>query len=160
MIRLRWRELSEVKIIAHRGNVNGPSPYENRPDHIQNALDMGFDVEIDVWYLNNSIWFGHDYPEYRVDQKDFNKLIPFAWLHCKNIEAVEYLGDHYMKPNYFWHESDTLTLTSHKYLWTNPGEGITSKSIAVMPETTHQEFYNIPFGICTDYAIAYHELLK
>jgi hypothetical protein len=152
--------MTEIRIIAHRGNIDGPSADENKPSHIIKALDSGFEVEIDVWYLNGDIWFGHDYPQYRMQQNEFNKIIPFSWLHCKNIEAVEYLSDHFMEPNYFWHESDTLTLTSHKYLWTYPGAGITSKSIAVMPETTHQEFYNIPFGICTDYAIAYRELLK
>ena len=31
-----------MKLIAHRGNIDGPSEMENHPDHIQKALDAGF----------------------------------------------------------------------------------------------------------------------
>ena len=33
-------------LIAHRGNIDGPSEMENHPDHIQKALDAGFNVEV------------------------------------------------------------------------------------------------------------------
>ena len=37
-----------ITYIAHRGNIDGPSEMENHPDHIAKALDLGFDVEVDV----------------------------------------------------------------------------------------------------------------
>ena len=57
-----------MKLIAHRGNINGPNPErENSPDYIKEALDKGFDVEIDVWKINGSYFLGHDAPEYRIE---------------------------------------------------------------------------------------------
>ena len=38
-------------IIAHRGNINGPSSLANHPLQIKRALDAGFDAEIDVWWI-------------------------------------------------------------------------------------------------------------
>lgn len=149
-----------IKLIAHRGNLNGPSPYENRLDQVLSAIDLGFDVEVDVWYIDGRVWFGHDHPKYLIAQELFNKIIPSSWLHCKNVEAMEFLSNHFMSPNFFWHENDKTTLTSHKYIWTYPGEGLTAKSIAVMPELTTQKFDTIPFGICTDYPIAYKKLFQ
>ena len=52
-------------LIAHRGNVDGPEPErENSYEHINNALNRGFDVEIDVWYHENNWYLGHDEPKY------------------------------------------------------------------------------------------------
>ena len=40
-----------MKLIAHRGNVNGPDPLtENTPEKIESAITAGYDVEIDIWY--------------------------------------------------------------------------------------------------------------
>ena len=41
-----------MKYIAHRGNMNGPSALENHPDHIREALQAGFDVEVDTWVID------------------------------------------------------------------------------------------------------------
>ena len=36
-----------MKLIAHRGNTNGiVLEYENKPDYVENAINMGFDVEL------------------------------------------------------------------------------------------------------------------
>ena len=36
--------------IAHRGNTKGPNKeLENTPGYIDEALDNGFDVEVDIW---------------------------------------------------------------------------------------------------------------
>ena len=40
-----------MKLIAHRGNIDGPNPErENSPEYIEEALKAGYDVEVDVWY--------------------------------------------------------------------------------------------------------------
>ena len=54
--------------IAHRGNLNGPNKeMENKPEYILKALNKDFYVEIDVWYINNSFFLGHDNPDYKID---------------------------------------------------------------------------------------------
>jgi len=51
----------KFKFISHRGNLAGPMPeFENRPDYIDNALDLGFDVEVDLWSYDNKFFLGHD----------------------------------------------------------------------------------------------------
>ena len=37
-----------MKIIAHRGNINGPSDDENSIEQITTCLDLGYDVEINT----------------------------------------------------------------------------------------------------------------
>jgi hypothetical protein len=38
-----------MRLISHRGNTIGPNPeMENSPLYIQETLDKGFDVEIDL----------------------------------------------------------------------------------------------------------------
>ena len=37
-------------LISHRGNINGRQPnLENLPEYIDSALELGYDVEIDIW---------------------------------------------------------------------------------------------------------------
>ena len=54
-------------LISHRGNINGSKPeMENKPEYIQQALDLGYDVEIDVWLIDGNFFLGHDEPQYQV----------------------------------------------------------------------------------------------
>ena len=47
-----------MKLIAHRGNINGPNPeMENNPEYILNTLSLGYDCEIDVHLINNNFQF-------------------------------------------------------------------------------------------------------
>ena len=40
-----------MKLIAHRGNINGPNPEtENTVNQIDKCIEEGYDVEIDLWY--------------------------------------------------------------------------------------------------------------
>ena len=57
-----------MKLIAHRGNVNGPDPLtENTPEKIESAIAAGYDVEIDIWYdEEGKLWLGHDEPTYEI----------------------------------------------------------------------------------------------
>ena len=53
--------------ISHRGNLTGKNPeLENSPVYIYQAIDKGFDVEIDLRYdtLNKKLYLGHDEPQY------------------------------------------------------------------------------------------------
>jgi hypothetical protein len=138
-------------LISHRGNLTGSNPgRENSQTYIQEALDKGFNVEVDVWVLDNEIYLGHDNPQYYVDRTWLYLHKNDLWIHCKNIEAIIYFSNKLKLFNYFWHENDTLTLTSKKYIWAYPGKQPIKNSIAVMPEINNDDVSQC-LGICSDY---------
>jgi len=138
-------------LISHRGNTQGRLElFENKPDYIDKAISEGFDVEVDVWYRNGMLWLGHDKADYNVEFRWFRDRITKLWIHCKNIESVELFSTESYNYNYFWHQEDTLTLTSHKYIWVFPGKQPVKNSIAVMPELFNDNVDNC-VGICSDF---------
>lgn len=141
-------------LISHRGNLNGKIPLnENHPAYIDEAIHAGYDVEIDVWMIEGVLYLGHDEPQYGITQHWLNERYEKLWIHCKNIEAMEWfnaIGGF----NYFWHEEDTVTLTSRNYIWAYPGKQPIKKSIAVLPEIHNDDISNC-IGICSDYIINY-----
>ena len=137
-------------LIAHRGNTHGPDlENENKPEYLKKAIDMGFHVETDVWYIDGEFYLGHDVPQYPIDLPFLNhrKII----CHCKNIEAFDQILS--TSIHCFFHDEDDCTLTSKGWIWTYPGKQLTSKSICVMPErVVVPENIDECKGICTDYA--------
>ena len=122
-------------LIAHRGNINGRfESYENEPTYLDMAIKAGYDVEIDVWEKNNMLFLGHDEPQYSLDMKWLRNNISRLWIHCKNIDALLHFTNTDYPFNYFWHETDTVTLTSKNYIWAYPNKQPIKNSIAVMPE--------------------------
>lgn len=142
-------------LISHRGNTVGQiENLENEPTYIDKAIKEGFDVEVDVWYKDNLLWLGHDKPQYSVDFIWFIDRITKLWVHCKNIEAIEYFSKSDYGFNFFWHQNDTLTLTSKNYIWVYPGKQPVKNSISVMPELNNDNFSQ-SIGICSDYIQKY-----
>ena len=142
-------------LISHRGNINGRlESYENEPKYIDLAISKGYDVEIDVWYENNMLWLGHDNPNYGVEFKWFIDRMSKLWVHCKNIESIVFFKECGYDVNYFWHEEDTITLTSKNYIWAYPGKQPIKDSIAVMPELFNDDTTKC-LGICSDYISNY-----
>jgi len=142
-------------IISHRGNLRGPLPErENQPKYIKEALALGYAVEIDVWWLKNQWWLGHDQPQYKTSL-GFLKT-GGLWCHAKNVQALAKLltsGIHC-----FWHENDERTLTSKGFIWTYPGKELGENSIAVMPETVTNWQLNKCAGICSDQLKQYEKI--
>ena len=62
--------------------------------------------------------------------------------------------------NYFYHQTDDVTITSSGFFWTYPGKELTQNSIAVMPEKEKFENINIAYGICTDFVSKYASVSK
>lgn len=65
-------------LISHRGNIDGKKPHlENQPDYIDEAIALGYDVEIDVWLIDGVLFLGHDAPQYEISdvwlEKDMKK---------------------------------------------------------------------------------------
>ena len=74
-------------LIAHRGNINGVKPeLENGQRYCEEAIEQGFDIEIDVCWYQGIFWTGHDRPQYRV-KTDFLKKKE-VWCHAKDIIAL------------------------------------------------------------------------
>lgn len=140
-------------LISHRGNLNGKIPEnENHPEYIDEAIHAGFDVEIDLWVVNGKTYLGHDEPQYEVDYKWFIERYENLWIHCKNVESLDFVRS--ARLHWFWHEEDTLTLTSNGYVWAYPGKQPIKESIAVMPEIYNDNVDSCK-GICSDYIINY-----
>jgi hypothetical protein len=140
-------------LISHRGNLNGKiEEKENHPSYIDEALNQGFKVEIDMWEINGRTYLGHDEPQYEVDDKWLSERMDNLWVHCKNVELLNWIRSTSL--HWFWHEEDTLTLTSKGYLWVYPGKQPIKGSIAVMPEMYNDDL-NACVGICSDYIINY-----
>jgi len=139
-----------MKIISHRGNLNGINKdTENNPHHILEILKK-FDVEIDVWFIDNKWYLGHDKPQYEVDYDFFTDRM---WLHCKNLDACIKLSDTNL--NWFWHENDQMTLTSKGYKWVYPN--IYIKNGITVEFGHNKKLPNYIMGICTDYPEKYNE---
>ncbi|HAT66245.1 MAG TPA: hypothetical protein DCS66_16905, partial [Flavobacteriaceae bacterium] len=56
-----------MKIIAHRCNLNGPSPAENTIDAMMKCFEYGLMVEIDVRLIDGKLYLGHDGPQKEVE---------------------------------------------------------------------------------------------
>ena len=135
--------------ISHRGNTDGKiGNAENSPDYVLNALNKGYEVEIDVWLVGDLFYLGHDKPLYLI-QESFLENEKF-WCHAKN-EEVFYQMLANPKIHCFWHQTDDYTLTSKGIPWVFPGKKVNEHSIWVLPEKT--PFSNIIIkclGICSD----------
>ena len=115
-----------MKLIAHRGLINGPDKrIENQPVTIKSSLEKGYDCEIDLWVFDDRFYLGHDEPQYNVTREFLDQ--PGLWIHAKNLTAFHWLLGTDL--NYFWHESDKYTLTSHRYIWAYPGNKVTDLSL-------------------------------
>ena len=141
-----------MRLISHRGNLNGPNKErENHPDYIWEALQSGYEVEIDVWWVDGKFKLGHDEPQYdfpfSLIENHYSKL----WIHCKNMDALSQLNEldsSGSKLNYFSHENDLGVLTSRGYIWSTH---LYDRGILVMPEVFNKEPNKNTFGICSDY---------
>jgi len=132
--------------IAHRGNIiTKNQERENTFEYIMEAINLGFSVEIDIWWHRESFYLGHDKPLNHI-ASDFLKH-PRLWCHAKNIEALPKLLA--LNSHCFFHDIDEITLTSANYIWTYPGRLLTNRSICVLPETTECD-WKLAAGVCSD----------
>ena len=144
-----------MKLISHRGNLNGRIPEkENHPDYILKTLALGYDVEVDVWSKNRQWYLGHDENSYEI--KRIFLTTPGLWIHAKNSEALERLSLYPDEINYFWHQNDDYALTSKGYFWVYPGRYLFyHKSICVCPEIACGGDWIKCYGVCSDFIETY-----
>ncbi len=136
--------------ISHRGNISFSNPSrENQPTYINEALNLGYHVEIDVWLLGSKYYLGHDKPEYVVSPQLFSHYR--VWSHCKNLAALDALTKN-PEANCFSHNTDDYVLTSKSYIWCFPNSKtkLTNNCIAALPERTTSWNLDECAGICSD----------
>lgn len=108
-----------MRFISHRGNLDGAcKDLENLPSQIDKAISRGFDVEIDLWLHNNSLYLGHDRPEHKTSDQFLIDRSSSLWVHAKSVNTVSFLLQSEL--NWFWHESDKFALTSRGIPWSFP----------------------------------------
>jgi hypothetical protein len=139
-----------MKLISHRGNINGRNILEeNKPEKILYCLSLGYDVEVDVWNIDEKFYLGHDQPQYEIE-KEFllNKKL---WCHAKNLNALKSMLK-LKKINCFWHQNDDYTLTSMGFIWAFPNKPLTKNCIAIIDNNTiyNEEDLKQCYGICSD----------
>jgi hypothetical protein len=145
-------------LISHRGNLEGTDKsIENNPKHIESIIDS-YNVEIDLRINNNTLFLGHDYPQYEITEDWILKHSDRLWIHCKDVKSLTFCSNH-RELNYFWHENDDYTMTSFGYIWAYPGKEIADNmTVLVLPEIkwNYDEIHQImPIGICSDYVKVY-----
>ena len=144
-----------MRLISHRGNIDGKNlQLENNPKYVNTARAKGYDVEVDLWYCDGFFWLGHDEPQYEVTLNWLSKRSGSLWIHCKDLKTIEELKHleitmGFKKLNYFYHNTDDITLTSHGDIWAYPGKQPIRNSIAVQPEL-HDDDTSECYGICSD----------
>lgn len=142
-------------LISHRGNINGKNPErENQPEYIDETISSNYDVEVDVWYVDGDLYLGHDEPQYQIHIDWLYKRFSNLWIHCKNLESIEFFRNLGHNPHYFWHQDDDVTITSKGHLWVFPGKQPIENSIAVLPELNNDDVSQC-YGICSDFIVNY-----
>ncbi len=139
------------KFISHRGNLYKKDvERENKLNSIYDVINKGFDCEIDTWVINDKIFLGHDEPLLEVDSKVLLDFKEYLWIHCKNLDALNYFSIHSENEfNYFWHQKDDFTLTSKNFIWTYPDKNFSENSVIV--DLIHTvEINKKAYGLCSD----------
>ena len=142
-----------MKLIAHKGNVNGPDPSkENTPEQIEWCIDNGYDVEIDIRYNpdNDKFYLGHDEHQHEVNWWWLAGKSAHLWIHCKDLTTLHEFTANTSGYNYFWHQGDDYTLTSKGQIWASSGKPYKDDTVIVVENPEDVKEYDC-YGICSDY---------
>lgn len=144
------------KLYSHRGNLYGPNPErENKLDYINEAVSLGFNVEIDIWLTeDNNIMLGHDNPETLVTFEYLMSFHDSLLLHAKNIAALMYFSSR-TRFNVFYHTDEHAVISSNGNIIIHPNSYssiIPSKDVIYsMPELSKVKLTSRK-SVITDYA--------
>ncbi len=152
-----------MKFIAHRGNISGPNlEKENEPSYIDDAISLGYYVEIDLRVIEGKYFLGHDEPQYEVTADWLARRREMLYVHIKDMDSIEHMLEGSGSPidlHMFFHDSDECTITSEGDVWVHPSSKQIKGGIAVMPEVAGAKMNSLMMcdGICTDHVLQYQE---
>ena len=142
-------------LISHRGNINTVNlERENTKSYIQEAIDLGYDVEIDVRYADGKFWLGHDEPDYEVELEWLLERKNNLWIHCKNFLSLARL----INTNLiiFYHQDENHTIIGNtKAIWSHDIDDANHQSIIPLIDidsvNSFKNFNQKYYGICSDF---------
>lgn len=140
-----------MKLISNRGNINGVNTIlENTQIYIQEAINKGYNVKIDLWVKDGKLYLGTNGPEHLLDIDWFERNRSKLWIHCKDIEVISKfheLDSRGANIHFFWHDCNKVSLTNRGYMWCESGE-VVPGGIVYQPIKTDdlKGFY----GVCSD----------
>ena len=139
-------------LISHRGNINGPNPQlENTPDYIDNALLLGYDVEIDIWKDEDGFYLGHDEPIYPIDLEWLVERRNNLWIHCKDFDSLTELVKTELRV--FYHQKEEYTIISDNNIWAH--NILMANEKCIIPLLSRYDIENWKptdvYGVCSDY---------
>lgn len=144
-----------MKIISHRGNINGiVLDKENKPSYLDCAIQSGYEVETDIRYIKNEYWLGHDAPDYKINESWILNRIEHIWFHCKDLSSSIQLKKLNKNIKYFCHTQDPYVLTSTNNFWVHDLNLNLDENciIPLLDEKSIVNFSNkIVYAVCTDY---------
>lgn len=159
-----------MRIISHRGNLDGPNlARENTLKYIDEAIEAGFNVEIDLRAKDGLLHLGHDFAQHRVSYGELARRKRELWVHCKDIESFFYAPDF----KCFCHTGDPFVLVSpgsypeyNGWVWVHDLE-LELTNLSIIPLLSKEDIDNFDlsrankiFGICTDYPYYLKEKLN
>ena len=140
-------------LISHRGNINGRVPeLENTQDFIQKAIDVGYDVEVDVWIKEGNLYLGHDSPDYRVPYIWLMDRADNLWVHAKNFSALD--GMLRLGVRVFYHQYERHTVIGNTtHIWSHDLTEANISSIIPLLSIDDINAYDDRdvHGICSDF---------
>ena len=139
-------------LISHRGNVDSINiKRENTKSYIQEAIDLGYDVEVDIRYTDGKFLFGHDIGQYYVELQWLLDRKHKLWVHCKDFEAISELINSEVRV--FYHDKEAYRIISDKHIWAHNLNNVDDKCIIPLLSKDELMSWNPVdvYGICSDY---------
>lgn len=87
-----------MKIVAHRGNIDGKSKLENSFGHLYKACQAGYGIEVDLRLANGKLVVSHDDTEYHssIDASHIKQIIssfnPFITINIKQFGISDHIA--------------------------------------------------------------------
>jgi len=146
-----------MRFISHRGLVDGPDTRENHPSQIDFAIQLGFEVEVDLWTKGNELWLGHDRPMFQTSAMWLLDRHKVLLCHAKTPATAARLER--MGMQFFGHNYDAFVVSNVGDVILHPKAKQVDECIIMLPEKRKPgEDYTGAAGICSDYIALYTEM--
>ena len=153
-----------MRLISHRGNINGRiESEENNPSYIDKSISSGYEVESDVWLINDVLWLGHDIPQYKIDISWIVERSDKLWIHCKDIMSAVKIRELDESFRIFCHSNDPFVLVSTGHIWVHD-LSLEFDKHAIIPLLDQKELdlydHREVYAFCTDYVFSLDSMLR